>query len=210
MLAVASKCARARSANRKGVFTCSAPPARAKIKKQVTRRKPEQGKRMNTYQVQSHIAERSDLTSTEKLVGMMYALHFCQQDGKIHLKQETAAKKCGLGIRAVRNAVKVLVEKEIFRRERNRWADALVPCFTVDKYTGQPSENDNEGEQPVSKYAKRQAARDAGPERHVVPGDHGKKSRTETSRTRFDPFNPDVRSSSPGEENYKRPLVQNG
>lgn len=51
---------------------------------------------MDTYALQRQLLQ-AELPPTEKLVGMVLALHMDKRTGKIRVRQETVAQECGVG-----------------------------------------------------------------------------------------------------------------
>ena len=153
---------------------------------------------MNTYDLQRIIVEQNCLGSTEKLVGMVLALHLSKKSGLIRIKQETIARKCSLSERAVRNAIKGLIAQGVFTRKRTFRVDVFGPGSALEEICGI--------------Y---EAASGAGCKRNVVPvakdkGPNFERSHTDPSATTKSPFHRDTNYSTAIEEEYKRPLVQNG
>lgn len=130
---------------------------------------------MDTYSLQWVISACDTLTSTQKLVGLMLALHVGKKSGRIRVSQEVIAQKCSLSERAVRDAIKALVEAGIFVKRRTVRVDELSPCKLAGKVCGID-----------------QAATGSGSKRHVVPGVNRKK--------RHSRYNPEVECSSKAEE----------
>ena len=91
---------------------------------------------MNSYELQNLIADFPGLSGTEKLVGLMMALHLNKKTQQIKIKQETLARKCSLGERAVRAAIKTLVEKGLFERKRTFRTDEFVLGSALGKICG--------------------------------------------------------------------------
>ena len=68
---------------------------------------------MDTYALQRQLLQ-AELLPTEKLVGMVLALHMDKRTGKIRVRQETVAQECGVSARTVRRAVAALVSSGVF------------------------------------------------------------------------------------------------
>ena len=68
---------------------------------------------MDTYALQRQLLQ-AELLPTEKLVGMVLALHMDKRTGKIRVRQETVAQECGVSVRTVRRAVAALVSSGVF------------------------------------------------------------------------------------------------
>lgn len=130
---------------------------------------------MDTYSIQWVISACESLTSTQKLVGLMLALHVGKKNGRIRVSQDVIAQKCSLSERAVRDAIKALIEAGIFVRRRTVRVDELSPGNLAGKICGID-----------------QAATGSGSKRHVVPG-VGRKKRPNR-------YNPEVGCSSRAEE----------
>ena len=113
---------------------------------------------MDTYSLQWAISACDSLTSTQKLVGMMLALHIGKKTGRIRVSQEIIAQKCSLSERATREAIKALVKAGIFVKRRTVRVDELRPGELAGKLCGID-----------------QAATGSGSKRHVVPGVRRKK-----------------------------------
>lgn len=113
---------------------------------------------MDTYSLQWVISACDSLTSTQKLVGLMLALHVGKKSGRIRVSQEIIAQKCSLSERAVRDAIKALVEAGVFVKRRTVRVDELSPGKLAGKVCGID-----------------QAATGSGSKRHVVPGASRKK-----------------------------------
>ena len=108
---------------------------------------------MDTYSLQWAISACDSLTSTQKLVGLMLALHIGKKSGRIRVSQEIIAQKCALSERAVRDAIKALIKAGIFVKRRTVRVDELRPSELAGKLCGID-----------------QAATGSGSKRHVVPG----------------------------------------
>ena len=108
---------------------------------------------MDTYSLQWAISGCDSLTSTQKLVGLMLALHISKKTGRIRVSQGIIAQRCSLSERAVRGAIKALVKAGIFAKRRTVRVDELSPGALAGKLCGID-----------------QAARGSGSKRHVVPG----------------------------------------
>ena len=130
---------------------------------------------MDTYSLQWAISACDSLTSTQKLVGLMLALHVGKKNGRIRVSQDVIAQKCSLSERAVRSAIKALIEAGIFVRRRTVRVDELSPGKLAGKICGID-----------------QAATGSGSKRHVVPGVNRKK--------RHSRYSPEVECSSKAEE----------
>ena len=59
---------------------------------------------MDTYALQRQLLQ-AELLPTEKLVGMVLALHMDKRTGKIRVRQETVAQECGVSVRTVRTSM---------------------------------------------------------------------------------------------------------
>ena len=130
---------------------------------------------MDTYSLQWAISACDSLTSTQKLVGLMLALHIGKKTGRIRVSQEIIAQKCSLSERATREAIKALVKAGIFVKRRTVRVDELRPGKLAGKVCGID-----------------QAATGSGSKRHVVPGVRRKK--------RPSRYNPDIECSTRAEE----------
>ena len=130
---------------------------------------------MDTYSLQWAISACDSLTSTQKLVGLMLALHIGKKSGRIRVSQEIIAQKCALSERAVRDAIKALIKAGIFVKRRTVRVDELRPGELAGKICGID-----------------QAATGSGSKRHVVPGVNRKK--------RPSRYNPDTECSTRAEE----------
>ena len=130
---------------------------------------------MDTYSLQWAISACDSLTSTQKLVGLMLALHIGKKSGRIRVSQEIIAQKCALSERAVRDAIKALIKAGIFVKRRTVRVDELRP----NEFAGIICGID-------------QAATGAGSKRNVVPGVNRKK--------RPSRYNPDTECSTRAEE----------
>ena len=130
---------------------------------------------MDTYSLQWAISACDSLTSTQKLVGLMLALHIGKKSGRIRVSQEIIAQKCALSERAVRDAIKALIKAGIFVKRRTVRVDELRP----NEFAGIICGID-------------QAATGSGAKRHVVPGVNRKK--------RPSRYNPDTECSTRAEE----------
>lgn len=91
---------------------------------------------MDTYTLQRIIADHNSLSSTEKLVGLMLSLHLAKKSDEIRIKQQTIAQKCSLSERAVRNAIKALIEKGVFSRKRTFRVDVLGLGESLERIRG--------------------------------------------------------------------------
>jgi len=130
---------------------------------------------MDTYSLQWAISACDSLTSTQKLVGLMLALHIGKKSGRIRVSQEIIAQKCALSERAVRYAIKALITAGIFVKRRTVRVDELRPGELAGIICGID-----------------QAATGSGSKRHVVPGVSRKK--------RPSRYNPDTEGSTRAEE----------
>ena len=130
---------------------------------------------MDTYSLQWAISACDSLTSTQKLVGLMLALHIGKKSGRIRVSQEIIAQKCALSERAVRDAIKALIKAGIFVKRRTVRVDELRPSELAGIICGID-----------------QAATGAGSKRNVVPGVNRKK--------RPSRYNPDTECSTRAEE----------
>ena len=130
---------------------------------------------MDTYSLQWAISACDSLTSTQKLVGLMLALHIGKKSGRIRVSQEIIAQKCALSERAVRDAIKALIKAGIFVKRRTVRVDELRPGELAGKICGID-----------------QAATGSGSKRNVVPGVNRKK--------RPSRYNPDTECSTRAEE----------
>ena len=130
---------------------------------------------MDTYSLQWAISACDSLTSTQKLVGLMLALHIGKKSGRIRVSQEIIAQKCALSERAVRDAIKALIKAGIFVKRRTVRVDELRPSEFAGIICGID-----------------QAATGAGSKRNVVPGVSRKK--------RPSRYNPDTECSTRAEE----------
>ena len=130
---------------------------------------------MDTYSLQWAISACDSLTSTQKLVGLMLALHIGKKSGRIRVSQEIIAQKCALSERAVRDAIKALIKAGIFVKRRTVRVDELRPSELAGKICGID-----------------QAATGSGSKRNVVPGVNRKK--------RPSRYNPDTECSTRAEE----------
>ena len=108
---------------------------------------------MDTYSLQWAISACDSLTSTQKLVGLMLALHIGKKSGRIRVSQEIIAQKCALSERAVRDAIKALIKAGIFVKRRTVRVDELRPSELAGIICGID-----------------QAATGSGSKRNVVPG----------------------------------------
>lgn len=126
---------------------------------------------MDTYSLQWAISACDSLTSTQKLVGLMLALHIGKKSGRIRVSQEIIAQKCALSERAVRDAIKALIKAGIFVKRRTVRVDELRPSEFAGIICGID-----------------QAATGSGSKRHVVPG--GKK------KVGHNRYNPDLNLGS--------------
>lgn len=68
---------------------------------------------MDTYALQRQLLQ-AELPPTEKLVGMVLAIHMDKRTGKIRVRQETVAQECGVSARTVRRAIAALVSSGVF------------------------------------------------------------------------------------------------
>ena len=130
---------------------------------------------MDTYSLQWAISACDSLTSTQKLVGLMLALHIGKKSGRIRVSQEIIAQKCALSERAVRDAIKALIKAGIFVKRRTVRVDELRPSEFAGIICGID-----------------QAATGSGSKRNVVPGVNRKK--------RPSRYNPDTECSTRAEE----------
>ena len=130
---------------------------------------------MDTYSLQWAISACDSLTSTQKLVGLMLALHIGKKSGRIRVSQEIIAQKCALSERAVRDAIKALIKAGIFVKRRTVRVDELRPSELAGIICGID-----------------QAATGSGSKRNVVPGVSRKK--------RPSRYNPDTECSTRAEE----------
>ena len=130
---------------------------------------------MDTYSLQWAISACDSLTSTQKLVGLMLALHIGKKSGRIRVSQEIIAQKCALSERAVRDAIKALIKAGIFVKRRTVRVDELRPGELAGIICGID-----------------QAATGSGSKRNVVPGVNRKK--------RPSRYNPDTECSTRAEE----------
>lgn len=130
---------------------------------------------MDTYSLQWAISACDSLTSTQKLVGLMLALHIGKKSGRIRVSQEIIAQKCALSERAVRDAIKALIKAGIFVKRRTVRVDELRPSEFAGIICGID-----------------QAATGSGSKRNVVPGVSRKK--------RPSRYNPDTECSTRAEE----------
>lgn len=130
---------------------------------------------MDTYSLQWAISACDSLTSTQKLVGLMLALHIGKKSGRIRVSQEIIAQKCALSERAVRDAIKALIKAGIFVKRRTVRVDELRPSELAGIICGID-----------------QAATGSGSKRNVVPGVNRKK--------RPSRYNPDTECSTRAEE----------
>ena len=130
---------------------------------------------MDTYSLQWAISACDSLTSTQKLVGLMLALHIGKKSGRIRVSQEIIAQKCALSERAVRDAIKALITAGIFVKRRTVRVDELRPGELAGIICGID-----------------QAATGSGSKRNVVPGVNRKK--------RPSRYNPDTECSTRAEE----------
>ena len=130
---------------------------------------------MDTYSLQWAISACDSLTSTQKLVGLMLALHIGKKSGRIRVSQEIIAQKCALSERAVRDAIKALIKAGIFVKRRTVRVDELRPGELAGIICGID-----------------QAATGSGSKRNVVPGVSRKK--------RPSRYNPDTECSTRAEE----------
>ena len=130
---------------------------------------------MDTYSLQWAISACDSLTSTQKLVGLMLALHIGKKSGRIRVSQEIIAQKCALSERAVRDAIKALITAGIFVKRRTVRVDELRPGELAGIICGID-----------------QAATGSGSKRNVVPGVSRKK--------RPSRYNPDTECSTRAEE----------
>lgn len=80
---------------------------------------------MNTYQIQRRILALEGLTFTERLVGMVFALHLNRKSGQIRVRQEVIAQECQCKERVVRNALVKLESAGIFSSKRTGRATVL-------------------------------------------------------------------------------------
>ena len=130
---------------------------------------------MDTYSLQWAISACDSLTSTQKLVGLMLALHIGKKSGSIRVSQEIIAQKCALSERAVRDAIKALIKAGVFVKRRTVRVDELRPSEFAGIICGID-----------------QAATGSGSKRNVVPGVSRKK--------RPSRYNPDTECSTRAEE----------
>ena len=130
---------------------------------------------MDTYSLQWAISACDSLTSTQKLVGLMLALHIGKKSCRIRVSQEIIAQKCALSERSVRDAIKALIKAGIFVKRRTARVDELRPGELAGKICGID-----------------QAATGSGSKRNVVPGVNRKK--------RPSRYNPDTECSTRAEE----------
>ena len=130
---------------------------------------------MDTYSLQWVISACDSLTSTQKLVGLMLALHIGKKSGRIRVSQEIIAQKCALSERAVRSAIQALIKVGIFVKRRTVRVDELTPNALAGIICGID-----------------QAATGSGSKRNVVPGVSRKK--------RPSRYNPDTECSTRAEE----------
>lgn len=91
---------------------------------------------MDTYSLQRLILQ-ADLLPTEKLVGMVLALHMDRKTGKIRIRQDSIAQECGVSSRTARRAVASLVAEGFFSSQQTGRSAILVPlgkeCGIVDR-----------------------------------------------------------------------------
>ena len=83
---------------------------------------------MDTYSVQRAILQ-TELQPTDKLVGMVLALHMDRKTGKIRVRQKTIAEECGVSDRTVRKAIANLVDAAVFTSQRTGRAAILIPLW---------------------------------------------------------------------------------
>ena len=126
---------------------------------------------MDTYSLQWAISACDSLTSTQKLVGLMLALHIGKKSGRIRVSQEIIAQKCALSERAVRSAIQALIKVGIFVKRRTVRVDELTPNALAGKICGID-----------------QAATGSGSKRKLMPG--GKK------KVGHNRYNPDLNLGS--------------
>ena len=83
---------------------------------------------MTTYELQRLVLAREDLSSPERFVGMVYALHLNAHTGQIRVRQETIAAECQMSARTVRQHLQALVQKGVFTSKRTGRATILSPA----------------------------------------------------------------------------------
>lgn len=81
---------------------------------------------MDTLSLQRLLLQM-DLMPTEKLIGMVLALHLNKKTGKIRVRQETVAQECGVSVSTARRAIKNLVSAGAFESKRTGRATILAP-----------------------------------------------------------------------------------
>jgi len=72
----------------------------------------------DSYTFMRVIANSQDLTPTQKLVGMVVALHYNRASKCSRVRRETICRQTGLGICAVKSALQKLVEAQVFEPKR--------------------------------------------------------------------------------------------
>ena len=142
---------------------------------------------MDTYSLQRAILQ-TDLPPTVKLIGMTLALHIDRNTGKVRLRRETVAELCGVSVATVKRAFTSLVEAGLFTRKIT--GRSVVMSASAGNNTGRVDGS------PMTRQTGHRCTI--------------QKVHTEPSRSTKCPFHKDYDLSTKGEEEYKRPLVQNG
>ena len=101
---------------------------------------------MDTYSVQRAILQ-TELTPTDKLVGMALALHMDRKTGKIRVRQKTIAEECGVSDRTVRKAIANLVDDAVFTSQRTGRAALLTPLWKESGRVERKPTSDQTGKQ---------------------------------------------------------------
>ena len=90
---------------------------------------------MDTYALQRQLLQ-AELPPTEKLVGMVLAIHMDKRTGKIRVRQKTVARECGVSARTVRRAVAALVSSGVFVSVATGRSSVLVLERVLEEWTG--------------------------------------------------------------------------
>ena len=78
----------------------------------------------DSYTIMRAITDFDDLSPTQKLVGLVLALHYNRASKASRLRRDTICEETGLGIRAVKAALRALVAAQVFDPKRTGRATA--------------------------------------------------------------------------------------
>lgn len=139
---------------------------------------------MDTYSIQRRIV-KSALSSNARLVGPVLAMHHNRVTNSTRVKWDTLLEETGISRASIARALAELVDGGFYQAKRTGRATIYVPLM------------------PPQEPGKDSGIVDVRCVRH-------QKSQGETSGTTKSPFDRDSPYSTRSEEEYKRPLVQNG